>query len=228
MAVNKEFNAWTYAHLVSARDTELQWPSESLIRLFKGKYIPGADQRYKGKKALEVGVGNGNNLVFLHSLGLSLYGTEVSAAVCRMAQKRLAQIGIDADLRVGTNRRLPFASNTFDYLVSWYVIHYEKSLGNIEKAIAEYRRVLKPGGRFFVATTGPGHLLLKGAKKVSPHFYRIQRKDDFRCGHIHFSFGSEDYARRCFGKKFRDVRVGRVRDFMMTETLDWFLVTGVK
>lgn len=228
MAANKEFNAWTYAHLVSARSTELQWPSESLIRLFKGKYIPGADQRYKGKKVLEVGVGNGNNLVFLHSLGLSLCGTEVSSAVCRMARERLAGIGIKADLRVGTNRRLPFASNTFDYLVSWYVIHYEKSLADIEKAIAEYRRVLKPGGRLFVATTGPGHLLLKGAEAAAPHFYKIRRKDDFRYGHIHFSFESEERVRHYFGKRFKDVLVGRVRDFMMTETLDWFLVTGVK
>jgi SAM-dependent methyltransferase len=228
MNTRDSFDKWA-SHYAEAAKTgeEPLWPSETLVRLFKGSYVPGLDRHgYRGKSVLEVGHGNGNNLVFLGSLGLRLAGTEVDERVCAETTRRLAELGLEADLKVGTNQALPWPDGSFDYLVSWNVIHYESTEKDLQKAIQEYRRVLKPGGRFFLSTTGPEHMILEGASLVGPHRYKIGRNDDFRKGEVFFYFDSPGYVHYYFDPHFQDVLVGRTHDHMMTNTLDWFIVTG--
>jgi ubiquinone/menaquinone biosynthesis C-methylase UbiE len=223
------FNKWSDFHTkLAANTSELLWPSETLVRLFKGNYVPGLDKQYKGRTLLDVGFGNGNNLIFLASLGLTLAGTEVTPEICDMVRGRLQRIGHHADLRVGTNRQLPFPDHSFDFLTSWNVIHYEDTENKVRAAIAEYQRVLKPGGRFFLSTTGPEHKILQNGKTLGGHRYQIGRADDFRKGQVYFYFDAPNDVRMYFGEKFRDVLVGRTHDMLLTETLDWFIVTGVK
>lgn len=207
---------------------ETMWPCETLVRLFKGTYVPNLDRNHTGKKVLDVGCGGGNNLVFLASLGLELHGTEIDEAVCVQVRELLARLGHQADIRVGTNRSLPFPDGSFDYLVSWNVLHYEDNEADIEAGIQEYHRVLKPGGRFFLSTTGPEHKILIGGETLGGHRYRIGREDDFRKGQVYFYFDSPNYIRHYFSKLFPNVLVGRTHDELLTETLDWFIVSGEK
>ena len=44
------------------------WPSETLVRSLKGSYIDGIDKKYKGKRVLDIGFGDGGNLFFLDTL----------------------------------------------------------------------------------------------------------------------------------------------------------------
>jgi ubiquinone/menaquinone biosynthesis C-methylase UbiE len=204
------------------------WPSETLVRLFKGNYVLGLEKDYTGKKIIDIGFGGGNNLIFLASLGLSLYGTEVREEICETVRKKLARLDYEADLRVGTNRQLPFQDNEFDFLVSWNVLHYEDNEQAIREAIAQYCRVLKPGGRIFISTTGPEHLILRDSKTLGGHRYHIGRGDDFRKGEVFFYFDAPNYIRHYFSEYFSDILVGRTQDFLFSETLDWFIITGVK
>lgn len=217
-----------YYKKAAAEGTELMWPCETLVRLFKGDYVPGLDQEFAGKKVLEVGVGNGNNMIFLATLGLQMYGTEVTAELCRTVGARLADLGMALDLRVGLNRALPFEDDEFDFLVSWNVIHYEDDEPSMRQAIAEYQRVLKPGGRFFLSTTGPEHRILKNSATLGGHRYRIGREDDFRRGQVFFYFDAPNYIHYYFSQHFAQVAVGRSQENLFTEKLDYFIVTGVK
>jgi ubiquinone/menaquinone biosynthesis C-methylase UbiE len=140
----------------------------------------------------------------------------------------MSDYGFEADLRVGTNRHIPFAENQFDFLVSWNVLHYEDNEADIQQALVECRRVLKPGGRFFVSTTGPEHKILQDSTTLGSHRYRIGREDDFRQGQVFFYFDAPNYIHHYFSQVFGDIQVGRTHDFLFTETLDWFIVTGVK
>jgi ubiquinone/menaquinone biosynthesis C-methylase UbiE len=228
--MNEAFEKWSAARKKSAQSgEELLWPSETLVRLFKGPYISGLDHRQcEGKRVIDIGFGSGNNLLFLATAGLSLAGTEVHEDICQAVTTRIAEYGFEADLRVGTNRAIPFDDNQFDFLVSWNVLHYEDNEADIQQALAEYGRVLKPGGRLFVSTTGPEHKILRNSTTLGGHRYQIGRDDDFRKGQVYFYFDAPNYIHHYFSQVFSDIQVGRTHDFLLTETLDWFIVTGVK
>src|SRR3989338_5300608 len=101
MEIKGSFEKWTADYKKNeAGNIELGWPCETLVRLFKGAYIPVLDKNYQGKKLLEVGFGNGNNMQFLSTLGFDLAGTEVTEAICQIAPKKLSAKGYAADLRV--------------------------------------------------------------------------------------------------------------------------------
>ena len=116
----------------------------------------------------------------------------------------------------------------FDYIVSWNVIHYESTEENMMKAIKEYSRVLKPGGRIFVSTTGPENSILRDCNTLGNHLYEINRKDTFRKGEIYFYFDNEHYVKQYFGIYFGELQIGRSNTNLFTECLDWFLITGLK
>lgn len=229
MHLESEFSKWCdFYRRVLATGTALAWPSETLVRLFRGSYIAGLPKDLRGLRCLDVGCGNGNNTVFLCSTGMEVSASEVSDGVCDIAKSQLAGLGFAVDVRTGTNRSLPFPDNTFDFLVSWNVVHYEPSSENIRDAFAEYARVLKPGGRVLLSTTGPEHKILRDAERVGPHRYRIGRADDFRRGQIFFYFDDPECLRDHLQPAFTAVEIGRTHDRLMSETLDWFVATAVK
>lgn len=207
---------------------DLTFPSETLVRLFKGDYITGESLEYKGKSVLDVGFGNGNNTVFLASLGLEVSGVEIHDDICEEVSLGFKKTGFKADLRVGTNQEIPFDDNTFDYLVSWNVLHYEGKEEGVKRGIEEYARVLKKTGRLILSTTGPDHKILEKSETVGSHQYKIGRPGDFRSGQIHFFFDAPNYIELYFKKYFSEIQIGRIEDKLFKEKLDWWLVTGIK
>lgn len=131
-------------------------------------------------------------------------------------------------MRVGTNQEIPFENNSFDFLVSWNVLHYEGTEEGIKAGIKQYARVLKPGGRLFLSTTGPQHKILKNGQTLGNHLYQIGRDEDFRKGQVHFFFDNINYLEFYFSWCFQELQFGRIEDMLFREKLDWWLVTGVK
>jgi len=207
---------------------QLSIPSETLVRLFKGDYVPGMPKNFTGMSALDVSCGDGNNAFFLCSLGLDVYATEIHEDICRDVGAKASSFGYDLEVSVGTNTALPFPDDRFDFLVSWNVLHYERTEENIRAGIEEYCRVLKPGGRFILSTTGPNHKILQDGRTVGSHLYEIARDDDFRKGERFFYFDAPNYLHYYFDPIFEEVRIGRIHDELFTATLDWWIVTGRK
>ncbi|MBA4318480.1 MAG: hypothetical protein C0412_08770 [Flavobacterium sp.] len=223
------FSKWKEFYLKAGETgTEQLWPCENLVRLFKGKYIPDLDKNFSGGKIIDIGFGSGNNLIFFNTLGLKLYGTEVKQEICDNYSLRLKSLNINALLKEGTNTKIPFEDNMFDYLVSWNVIHYENNEASLIHAIEEYTRVLKPGGRIFISTTGPENSILKDCMTLGNHKYKISRNDSFRKGEVYFYFDNENYINYYFSDKFESLKIGRTKTDLFTECLDWFLITGIK
>ncbi|MDP8213175.1 MAG: class I SAM-dependent methyltransferase [Candidatus Zapsychrus exili] len=225
MKKDKAFTDWM--NFYCKQNKGLMWPNETLVRLFKGSYMPGVRKNYKGKKVLEVGFGVGNNLMFCGTLDMELFGVEVHKDICDHATKRMEELGHNADLKVGKNSKIPFKDNSFDYIVSWDVLHYEGREDLIVKAISEYSRVLKPGGRFFISTVAPKHTILRKSKTLGNHQYEIGREDDFRKGETFFYFDSKEYIKFYFSKYFSKIDVGRVTLDYFTEVNDTFIITAV-
>lgn len=220
---------WARAYKVyEDQNLALSYPSETLVRLFKGDYVTGRREDMVGKRVLDMGFGNGNNTLFLAMLGMRVAGVEIHQEMCDSLRRKLNALQFDANLQVGGNRAIPFADDSFDYLVSWNVIHYEGSEENVRAALQEYRRVLKPGGRLILSTTGPAHKILKNGKTLGGHRYEIGRPEDFRQGQVHFFFDAPNYIEFYFSPYFHELQVGRIEDQLFRERLDWWLVTGVK
>lgn len=220
---------WAEAYASDAQKRqELTYPTETLVRLFRGDYVTGEQLHLDGKSVLDVGFGAGNNTIYLASLGMNVYGVEIHQSICDQLENKLSQLGMSADLRVGENRSLPFPDNSFDYLVSWNVLHYEGTEKNICEGIKEYSRVLKKGGRLFLSTTGPTHKILLNSKTLGNHCYQIGRPNDFREGQQHFFFDATNYIEFYFAPSFKELQIGRIEDSLFREKLDWWLVTGIK
>jgi SAM-dependent methyltransferase len=221
--------SWSNAHKhFSNSGQELVYPSETLIRLFRGNYITGEVPELNGKKILDVGFGGANNTALFASLGMEAHGVEIHQDICDLAERKMKSIGHKVDFKVGSNQSLPYSDGYFDYIVSWNVLHYEGSEDGIKKALLEHKRVLKKGGRLILSTTGPGHKILLNSQKLSPHHYKIGRPGDFRQGQVHFFFEDEENIRKYFSPHFSDLKIGRIEDLLFTEKLDWFLVTGTR
>jgi ubiquinone/menaquinone biosynthesis C-methylase UbiE len=102
-----------------------------------------AFERRRGERVLEVGVGLGTDFVQFARAGAELTGIDLTDSAVAAVRERLALEGLDADLRVADAESLPFADGEFDLVYSWGVLHHTP---DTERALAEVRRVLRPGG----------------------------------------------------------------------------------
>ncbi len=95
-------------------------------------------------EVLEIGPGSGANLAYL-SRAARWTGVEPNIFSHAYLQAEAARRGIDALIVDGVAESLPVADASVDAVVSSLVLC---SVGNPAAALAEIRRVLKPGGRF--------------------------------------------------------------------------------
>ncbi|MGE3805303.1 MAG: class I SAM-dependent methyltransferase [Gemmataceae bacterium] len=100
-------------------------------------------ERMAGKRVLEIGLGYGTLGQKLAEAGADYCGLDIAAKPVEHMNWRLAQSGLNGQARVGSALDMPFAENSFDYLVSIGCFHHT---GNVQRAIDETYRVLKPGG----------------------------------------------------------------------------------
>jgi ubiquinone/menaquinone biosynthesis C-methylase UbiE len=103
--------------------------------------------RWNGRRVLEVGCGLGTDLLEFARGGAHVVGTDLTEHAVRLTRKRLAMYGVPGTAFVADAERLPFASNWFDLVYSWGVIHHTL---NTLAAASEIVRVCRPGGRVMV------------------------------------------------------------------------------
>jgi len=102
-----------------------------------------------GSRVLDVGCGSGEQLETLRRAGLEAVGVEPSSETV----DRLTARGLNA-IR-GVAEQLPVESESFDGIVCKVVLPYTDE----RKAIAEWARVLRPGGRVRASYHGAGYYL---------------------------------------------------------------------
>jgi ubiquinone/menaquinone biosynthesis C-methylase UbiE len=99
---------------------------------------------------LEVGAGTG-----YFSLNLALAGaadrvtcTDISAGMLDVLERNAGKLGLDVQTAACDASALPFEDASFDLVLGHAVLHHLPDLG---AAFAEFRRVLRPGGRIVFA-----------------------------------------------------------------------------
>ena len=102
-----------------------------------------ACSRLEGE-VLEIALGTGRNLS-LHRAEVDLTGIELSPEMLAIAERRAADLGREADLRVGDAQALDFPDASFDGVLCTLAFCTIPDPG---AAAREAFRILRPGGRF--------------------------------------------------------------------------------
>jgi ubiquinone/menaquinone biosynthesis C-methylase UbiE len=103
-----------------------------------------------GRRILDAGCGSGPLSAALHGRGAVVTGIDSSTGMLALARRRL---GDDVALHVvDPCDPLPFDDGVFDDVVASLVLHYLEDWG---PTLAEFRRVLRPGGRLIASVSHP-------------------------------------------------------------------------
>lgn len=115
--------------------------SQEPVMKQRAKVVPKAEG-----KVLELGIGMGLNLAFYDPDKVaSVTGVDPAAELREIALAAPRDPRLSVDVQDGTAESLPFEARSFDCVVCTFTLC---SVHDPAAALAEARRVLKPGGRF--------------------------------------------------------------------------------
>ena len=98
-------------------------------------------------RLLEVGCGIGVDSIQLARCGFDVTGVDLTENALTVARRYAEHAGVDVDFRLGNAEGLDFPDASFDAVYSFGVLHHTP---DIEAAVGEVRRVLKPSGVAYV------------------------------------------------------------------------------
>ena len=115
------------------------------------------DQIQKGRfnknmKILDIGCGNGRNLLYFMREGYNVFGIDKSQTFIkniRFTAKQLSSDIQEENFQVASMEQLPFEDNQFDCAIASAVFHFAKDEVEFMAWLGEAWRVLKVGGIFF-------------------------------------------------------------------------------
>ena len=132
-------------HVIGSGEEKEAWES-----LFQDKFDG------KVQKILDVGTGTGLLSLILAEMGYDVVGIDLSEEMIRRAKEKAADRGVELKIKfkVGDAEALPFESGVFDAIVNRAVLW---TLPEPKKALDEWKRVLKPGGKLCFFLHEPHH-----------------------------------------------------------------------
>jgi ubiquinone/menaquinone biosynthesis C-methylase UbiE len=134
----------------------------------RAKVVPRAEG-----KVLELGVGGGLNLAFYDPAKVeSVTGVDPSLELRDRAMAAPRAEGLKVDINEGVAESLPFDDASFDSVVCTFTLC---SVHSPKQALAEAKRVLKPGGRFLFSEHGrsPDAGVAKWQDRINPMWKAI-------------------------------------------------------
>jgi ubiquinone/menaquinone biosynthesis C-methylase UbiE len=141
----------TRYHDAAADEYDAKWgidfgdTGQEQVRLKLVKALGGLDGRSFGD-ALEIGSGTGYFSLNLVQLGVieRLTATDISPGMLKRLAATAGALGVSGVSTVSTEaEQLPFEDESFDLVFGHAVLHH---IPDLDRAFAEFRRVLRPGG----------------------------------------------------------------------------------
>ena len=128
-----------------------------------------------GMRVLDAGCGRGEVLLACARAGAEVAGVDYSSDAVGITRETLADFP-DADLRVGDVTDLPWPDDTFDRIQFSDVIEHLDPPQTVP-ALAEFRRVLRPGG-FLLVHTAPNRLFMEYTWPAIRPFLKLTGNDE--------------------------------------------------
>lgn len=123
-------------------------------------------------RVLELGIGSGLNLPFYGAAVRAVTGIDPSPALLGLAEARATGLGMTLAVQAGSAEHLAFDAGSFDTVVTTWTLC---SIGDPHVALAEARRVLRPGGRLLFVEHGlaPDARVARWQHRLTPAWRRI-------------------------------------------------------
>jgi ubiquinone/menaquinone biosynthesis C-methylase UbiE len=121
----------------------------AIQRWYEAGWLERLGGRVEGMRVLEVGCGRGvGTEIILDRFGAAeVHAIDLDPEMIELARKRLARYGSDrVHVNVGDVTAVQSDDVSFDAVFDFGIIHH---VPDWPAAVAEVRRVLRPGGRFF-------------------------------------------------------------------------------
>lgn len=156
---------------VLGRSTQLKdrfahiWRYPALRRLLGT--LEGHLSNLDGKRVLDLGCGRGERSLTLLERGATVDGIDISAVYIGQADEEARAAGFTSErftFVAGDAHHLPYDDATFDYVVGEGILHHL----DLDIALGEVHRVLKPGGRALFHEPLLDNPLLKFFRVLTP------------------------------------------------------------
>jgi SAM-dependent methyltransferase len=220
---------WNTKNLLSKTKYRF-FPQDMMLRaLFSDNYFSLLNKKLSGA-VLDVGTLYGNNLVPFADRGWDCYGTEVTDEAVQIAKSSSYKWGMNAKIKLGFNKDLPFEDQKFDLLLSMSTIHYEEKIEDIELSLKEFSRTLKKDGHALVQTVAPKHVLFVNSRKVNNHIYKLDWPEDLHKRDKEYFVFFDNYKKfkKIALKFFSKVEVARCTEKYPNRCFDMWLFKMLK
>ena len=117
------------------------WPKGKILE----RFIPYNE--FEGKDVLEIGCGAGLVASDIAKSGANLSAIDLTSQAIKITKKRFQMGSLNGSILQMDAENLSFDDSSFDFVVSWGVIHHS---GNMKQILSEIHRVLRPGGKAYI------------------------------------------------------------------------------
>ena len=104
------------------------------------KFLADSVRDKQPGKALDIGMGQGRNSLFLAAMGWEVTGFDISDVGVKQAREEAAKRGLKVDARVGDVDKFDYGKQRYDLVVGMYMHEY------LTRNAAKVVEALKPGG----------------------------------------------------------------------------------
>jgi SAM-dependent methyltransferase len=186
----------------------LRFPDIYVVRMFFKEGL----QRERGR-VLELGCGNGNNLLLFAEFGWEVTGVDCSSGALADASHNLDGAGTLIGCDLTRDFPVPEAA-IFDAILLPNVVYYLPRRDFL-RILRECRKRLRPGGLMFLSTRVKEDWRWGRGTEVEPGGFRLECRETGEFGLLNVFYDSDEVAeliRTYFGELLQSQRLGVIYD----------------